>query len=201
MNRRSQLKRMALLSGFLVVALGLMVLRLVDLQIVNGAAYQEKAQRKILRTYDQPASRGEILDCYGRPLVSNTLGFSISFDYYSWEKEEQNQVILDICAITQQAGIEHYDTLPITTDAPFAYTFASYEEDTAKNLRSFIEDNEKLWRIPVEKEELKEAADSRKMQTPMSRRYTRPSRPSAPWWIKPLPITSSAPRKICRLQS
>ena len=156
MNRRSQLKRMALLSGFLVVALGLMVLRLVDLHIVNGAAYREKAQRKILRTYDQPASRGEILDCYGRPLVSNTLGFSISFDYYSWEKEEQNQVILDICAITQQAGIEHYDTLPITTDAPFAYTFASYEEDTAKNLRSFIEDNEKLWRIPVEKEELKD---------------------------------------------
>ena len=78
-----------------------------------------------------------------------------------WEKEEQNQVILDICAITQQAGIEHYDTLPITTDAPFAYTFASYEEDTAKNLRSFIEDNEKLWRIPVEKEELKEAADEK----------------------------------------
>ena len=161
MNRRSQLKRMALLSGFLVVALGLMVLRLVDLQIVNGATYREKAQRKILRTYDQPASRGEILDCYGRPLVSNTLGFSISFDYYSWEKEEQNQVILDICAITQQAGLEHYDTLPITTDAPFAYTFASYEEDTAKNLRSFIEDNEKLWRIPVEKEELKQAADEK----------------------------------------
>ena len=52
MNRRSQLKRMALLSGFLVVALGLMVLRLVDLQIVNGATYREKAQRKILRTYD-----------------------------------------------------------------------------------------------------------------------------------------------------
>ena len=66
MNRRSQLKRMALLRGFLVVALGLMVLRLVDLQIVNGATYREKAQRKILRTYDQPASRGEILDCYGR---------------------------------------------------------------------------------------------------------------------------------------
>ena len=91
MNRRSQLKRMALLSGFLVVALGLMVLRLVDLQIVNGASYREKAQRKILRTYDQPASRGEILDCYGRPLVSNTLGFSISFDTIPGKKKNRTR--------------------------------------------------------------------------------------------------------------
>ena len=127
---------MALLSGFLVVALGLMVLRLVDLQIVNGASYREKAQRKILRTYDQPASRGEILDCYGRPLVSNTLGFSISFDYYSWEKEEQNQVILDICAITQQAGIEHYDTLPITLPIPLPLTKKTQPRTSVLSLRT-----------------------------------------------------------------
>lgn len=124
MNRRSQIKRVGLLCTLMVLICGLMVLRLVDLQVVNGAAYREEAERKILRTYKQPASRGEILDCYGRPLVSNALGFSITFDYYSWDWKAQNDVILRICAITENAGIPHYDTLPVTLEAPFAYTFA-----------------------------------------------------------------------------
>ena len=183
--------------------LGLMVLRLVDLQIVNGAAYREEAQRKILRTYDQPASRGEILDCYGRPLVSNTLGFSISFDYYSWEKEEQNQVILDICAITQQAGLEHYDTLPITTDAPLPTPLPLTKKTRPKTSVPFIEDNEKLWRIPVEKDELKEAADEKPEKDADTDEQAVHSalRPSAPWWTKPPPTTSCEPWKICRLRS
>ena len=64
----------------MVLIAGLMVLRLVDFQIVNGAAYRQEAERKILRTYEQPASRGEILsDYYGRPLVSSPLSHSITF--------------------------------------------------------------------------------------------------------------------------
>lgn len=59
MNRRSQIKRVGLLCTLMVLICGLMVLRLVDLQVVNGAAYREEAERKILRTYKQPASRGE----------------------------------------------------------------------------------------------------------------------------------------------
>lgn len=138
----------------MVLICGLMVLRLVDLQVVNGAAYREEAERKILRTYKQPASRGEILDCYGRPLVSNALGFSITFDYYSWDWKAQNDVILRICAITENAGIPHYDTLPVTLEAPFAYTFASKEEEGAKKLISFFEDNRKAWRIEEDKVEM-----------------------------------------------
>ena len=150
MNRRNQIRRIGVLCSMMVLIAGLMVLRLVDLQIVNGAAYRQEAERKILRTYEQPASRGEILDCYGRPLVSNALGFSITFDYYSWDSKLQNDVILQICAITDAAGLTHADSLPVTTTAPFAYTFASQEEAAAQDLISYFEDNEKNWRIPIE---------------------------------------------------
>ena len=123
MNRRNQIRRIGVLCSMMVLIAGLMVLRLVDLQIVNGAAYRQEAERKILRTYEQPASRGEILDCYGRPLVSNALGFSITFDYYSWDSKLQNNVILQICAITDAAGLTHADSLPVTTTAPFLRCF------------------------------------------------------------------------------
>ena len=58
MNRRNQIRRIGVLCSMMVLIAGLMVLRLVDLQIVNGAAYRQEAERKILRTYEQPASRG-----------------------------------------------------------------------------------------------------------------------------------------------
>lgn len=161
MNRRSQIKRVGLLCTLMVLVCGLMVLRLVDLQVINGAAYREEAERKILRTYKQPASRGEILDAYGRPLVSNALGFSIAFDYFTWDRDKQNDVILRICAIVDDAGIAHYDTLPITADAPFAYTFASQEEESAKKLISFFEENKKAFRIDVPKAETGDKAARR----------------------------------------
>ena len=40
MNRRNQIRRIGVLCSMMVLIAGLMVLRLVDLQIVNGAAYR-----------------------------------------------------------------------------------------------------------------------------------------------------------------
>ena len=48
MNRRNQIRRIGVLCSMMVLIAGLMVLRLVDLQIVNGAAYRQEAERKIL---------------------------------------------------------------------------------------------------------------------------------------------------------
>lgn len=153
MNRRSQMKRMTALCVLLALFMGLMTLRLADLQLVNGADYRQQAERTIVRAYSQPAARGEILDRYGRPLISNALGFSITFDYFTWDDETQNETILRLCQIAEDAGLEYYDSLPISAAAPFAYTFSSLEDEEAKKMRSFLaeSDNRKLWDIKVDK--------------------------------------------------
>lgn len=139
-NRKSQLKRVIALALCLVMVIGAYTVRLADLQLVNGAAYREEAERKISRTYTQQASRGQILDRYGRPLVSNGLGFSITFDYFTWDRANQNEVILRLCSLMRADSVAYIDTLPITAAAPFEYTYASKSDEDYKNLEAFYAD-------------------------------------------------------------
>lgn len=157
------MKRMALLSVVLTIFLGLITLRLADLQLVNGAAYREEGERKITRTYSQPAARGEILDRYGRPLISNALGFSITFDYFTWDSQAQNETILRLCQIAEDAGLEYYDSLPVSAAAPFSYTFFSMEDEQAQKMKAFFEQHRDQWstkisrpKVPAQKEWRKE---------------------------------------------
>lgn len=164
MNRRSQMKRMTALCVALVVFVGLIVLRLADLQLVNGAAYRQQAQRTIVRTYSQPAARGEILDRYGRPLISNALGFSITFDYFAWDEETQNETILRLCEIAEEAGLEYHDSLPVSAAAPFSYTFSSLEDEEAKKIKTFFEDNRERWSIKIQRPKTPSQKEWRKEQ-------------------------------------
>lgn len=164
MNRRSQMKRMTALCVVLVVFVGLIALRLADLQLVNGATYRQQAQRTIVRTYSQPAARGEILDRYGRPLISNALGFSITFDYFAWDEETQNETILRLCEIAEEAGLEYHDSLPVSAAAPFSYTFSSLEDEEAKKIKTFFEDNRERWSIKIQRPKTPSQKEWRKEQ-------------------------------------
>lgn len=111
-------------------------IRLVDLQVVNGDKYREEAERKISRTYDQPASRGDILDRYGRPLVTNAAGFSVVFDFFNWDSETQNDTIIKITNLLDANEVPYQTTLPISTVAPFSYTYVTGDENE-KNLHDY----------------------------------------------------------------
>ena len=167
MNRRSQMKRMTALCALLTLFIGLIGLRLADLQLVNGAAYRQQAERTIVRTYSQPAARGEILDRYGRPLISNSLGFSISFDYFTWDEETQNETILRLCDIAEEAGLEYYDSLPVSAAAPFSYTFSSMEDEEAKKMRAFFEKKREDWKIKIQRPQSPSQKEWRKEKDPM----------------------------------
>lgn len=158
------MKRMTALCVALVVFVGLIVLRLADLQLVNGAAYRQQAQRTIVRTYSQPAARGEILDRYGRPLISNALGFSITFDYFAWDEETQNETILRLCEIAEEAGLEYHDSLPVSAAAPFSYTFSSLEDEEAKKIKTFFEDNRERWSVKIQRPKTPPQKEWRKEQ-------------------------------------
>lgn len=158
------MKRMTALCVALVVFVGLIALRLADLQLVNGAAYRQQAQRTIVRTYSQPAARGEILDRYGRPLISNALGFSITFDYFAWDEETQNETILRLCEIAEEAGLEYHDSLPVSAAAPFSYTFSSLEDEGAKKIKTFFEDNRERWSVKIQRPKTPSQKEWRKEQ-------------------------------------
>lgn len=131
-NKTKLLRRLIALCGVLLLVVGGAVARLFSLQIVNGEQYQLKAQRKLTGNLTVTASRGEILDRYGRPLVTNKTVLSLRIDYAYWDKEKQNQNILTLAQLVRADGKTVEDSLPISTTAPFTYTVAedSAERDT-----------------------------------------------------------------------
>ena len=94
---------------------------LYDLQIVNGAEYLERSQRKIVNSETVEAARGEILDRYGRVLVSNRTSYVVKLDV-GLMGDSVNETLLTLLKICREEGVTWEDTLPISTESPFSYT-------------------------------------------------------------------------------
>ena len=73
-NKQQLLHRLAALLVMLLLCAGLAGSRLVDLQLVHGQEYLERSAQFLTTTSTVSAARGEILDRYGRPMVSNKTG-------------------------------------------------------------------------------------------------------------------------------
>ena len=115
-----------------VVAFGLVIALLVALcvgtlykmQIIDGAAYYEESQDGQWTRQTVTAARGNILDRYGRVLVSNRECYNLLINttrLFSDEIEDPNSVILEMVRIVEDNGIEWTDDLPITMEPPFEY--------------------------------------------------------------------------------
>lgn len=144
MNIRT--RRIAALCLLLMLLLSVIAYRLIQLQLVEGGTTSEQVNANIIRKYTEPASRGELLDADGNVLAGNALGFSVQADYYNWDREQQNQVLELLWRLLSAAEIPCNDTLPLTTDWPTLYTYASLESGAGKKLAAFMEDRE--WGTP-----------------------------------------------------
>ena len=110
----------ALLLALLLAGFGAV---LYNLQIVKGDEYRAASTVKIANTVTVEAARGELLDRYGRSMVSNRATYQITLTTTAMGAEAQrNANLLELITICRENGLEWTDTLPISKDAPFAYT-------------------------------------------------------------------------------
>ena len=109
----------AVLAVLLVVFTGV----LYHLQIVRGAEYRAASTVRNVNVETVEAARGEILDRYGRTLVSNRATYEIVLSTSRMGAEAQrNPILLELIEICREDGLTWTDTLPISQDAPFTYT-------------------------------------------------------------------------------
>ena len=95
---------------------------LYKLQIIDGEEYynQSSAIQTVRSTVT--AARGNILDRYGRVLVSNKECYNLQIDVDKlFANDDPNAVILELVAMVQSFGDSYTDDLPITTEPPFEY--------------------------------------------------------------------------------
>ena len=115
--------RTLVVAGILALLLVTFAGVLYQLQIVKGEDYRAASTVKIANVETVEAARGEIVDRYGRTLVSNRATYEITLNTSIMGKEaERNAILLELIHICQENDIAWTDTLPISKDAPFTYT-------------------------------------------------------------------------------
>lgn len=112
----------------IVYIIGVVILiRLFNLQIINGQEYRESSNTRLSRESTIEAARGSILDRSGNTLVSTDMSFSLEMYKTKVEDEQLNHSILLMTKILESNGDAYLDTFPISIN-PFQYNFSSDEE-------------------------------------------------------------------------
>ena len=114
--------RLAIIALIIAAFAVIFLISLYRLQIVEGQAYYEQSENSISTTTTVVAARGNLLDRYGRVLVSNQVCNNITInDNELFEQPDPNAIILELAEAVTDSGNSYTDTLPITTQAPFEY--------------------------------------------------------------------------------
>lgn len=121
--RRLKLRTNLLIALFCAVLAGFFA-ALYQAQIVDGAGYLVNSDIRTAQTEGVNSVRGEILDRYGRVLVTNEISYNVTLDYTAMGAERNGilERLLDIC---REEGVSWVSDLPISQTAPWTYTSAT----------------------------------------------------------------------------
>mgnify|MGYP000011359543 FL=1 len=104
------------------------IIRLFNLQIVDGKEYREKSERRMLRTEVITAPRGEIVDRNGVILATSKLSFNVELYKVNVTAEEQNDALVKLIKILEENGDAISSSFPIN-DSKSGFNFESQEEE------------------------------------------------------------------------
>lgn len=121
MENKSFLHRYVILGVFLFAFILLFAVRLFNLQIINGDEYRQSINDQTERSYPIKASRGEILDAYGRPLITNRMGYYIRIQDVGADDIKLNETIEGLLGIMRENNEKVIDDFPINADNEFVF--------------------------------------------------------------------------------
>ena len=116
-------RRTLAVAAVLAVMLAVFVGVLYNLQIVHVEDYRAMSVVKIDNRVTVEGARGELLDRYGRELVTNRAVYRITLNTrLMGDEAERNPNLMELITICRDNGLSWSDSLPISTTAPFTYT-------------------------------------------------------------------------------
>ena len=135
--------RVAAMIVAILILLTVYVYELYDLQIIEGEKYYNQSNEITNEERAVTAARGNILDRYGRVLVSNSETYNLTIDTTKlFANENPNETILGLVQMVEGYGDVYTDDLPITRDPPFEY-LADMTEIQRTMLKAYIADKQK----------------------------------------------------------
>lgn len=122
-NRLIDKRRIIALLALMILLLAVYLGFLYQLQIIDGEIYYNRSKEITEAKLTVTASRGNILDRYGRILIGNKecYNLKINTDKLFSNNDDPNGTILELIDMVQQYGDVYTDDLPITSSPPFEY--------------------------------------------------------------------------------
>ncbi len=138
MERISRFRSRVLLVIFLVIV-GLLALKLYDLQIVETGGVTDNTTTFTTLTRVK-AARGDILDCNGNVLVSNRASYDLILNHYvALSTDGTNENLYRLIKVCEEQGIEYNEHFPVSLERPFTYTLDEYSTTWQSYFQAFLE--------------------------------------------------------------
>ncbi len=129
--KKDMTSRLTVIIVIAVLFLLAMIFRLFSLQIVNGEEYARASINRTVKTVPLKAPRGEILDRYGRVIVSSQITYNLEISQYKKDKKWVNETIYNLILLMEKENQEFMENLPVS-EIPYTYTLP--EEDVKEYL-------------------------------------------------------------------
>lgn len=122
------------------IIFAVLIIRLGDLQILDGKAYQSEIDRTVSDLSQVPVPRGEIFDKNGKVIVGNEARYSIT---YTPPKRVQAQDKLDLAEkLVDYMSLNKKQLKKITERDKREYLFLEQEEEIEKKLQETLSEEE-----------------------------------------------------------
>lgn len=122
MNKLIKPGRVATMIVLLVLLLSVYLAFLYQRQIIEGEEYYNQSSATTETKRAVTAARGNILDRYGRVLVSNKECYNLTIDTNKlFASDDPNATLLALIEMVEEFGDTYTDDLPITMEPPFEY--------------------------------------------------------------------------------
>lgn len=114
-----ELRKKRRIAGTVIIGLLFLflVFSLVKTQLIDADQYKAAADSLAVSSSSVKASRGEILDTNGNPLVTNRQGNSVVFKYSDFpsskKQNERNELIFSLIKLFEKNNVEWVDRLPL----------------------------------------------------------------------------------------
>ncbi|MBE7022423.1 MAG: hypothetical protein E7414_04340 [Ruminococcaceae bacterium] len=138
MDDKQTKKRCAVLYVLIVMFALTAVGRLFYLQLMEGEDYRAISDSRLARNIPIKAPRGEILDRYGRALVTNRMGYTVAIAKINDDKKALNDVILHMANLFNAKGLSYDDSFPVSEEEPFSFVFSGTEEERQQATAGFV---------------------------------------------------------------
>jgi len=130
-------RRLRILNVFIAALIGVLVVRLWQVQVLQGAWYLRQSEENRVRDYTITAPRGIIYDRKGRPLVSNRPSFTVAV--LPLELRRKDEVLANLSAILDLPVEEIQSRVAANRDRPFAPV--RIRRDVGPRVVTMIEEN------------------------------------------------------------